>query len=203
MFLYNLIEGDLYEESNTNDLSSYCKCLWFCNGGYKIKIGVAIQGNKSTFMQYVVAGAQEFAKSKNDIELVVVYAEDRADKQIGQIDNFITQKVKAIVINPVDKVASAPAVAAANKSGIPIITVNTTVENQNKATAHSGSDDIVAGEMQMEFLAKAIGKKGDVAIINGVINNGLDLLNVQTFYQQIVKGAIIVVAVLLDRTRNN
>ena len=29
-------------------------------------------------------------------------------------------------------------------------------------------------------------------------NNGLDLLNVQTFYQQIVKGAIIIMAVMLE-----
>ena len=40
-------------------------------------------------------------------------------------------------------------------------------------------------------------------LIIGIINNGLDLLNVQTFYQQIVKGAIIIVAVLMDRNRNS
>lgn len=39
------------------------------------------------------------------------------------------------------------------------------------------------------------------SMILGVINNGLDLLNVQTFYQQIVKGAIIIIAVLADRNR--
>ncbi len=37
------------------------------------------------------------------------------------------------------------------------------------------------------------------ALLMGVINNGLDLLNVSSYYQQIVKGAIIVGAVLLDR----
>lgn len=36
-------------------------------------------------------------------------------------------------------------------------------------------------------------------LIIGVINNGLDLLNVTSYYQQIVKGAIIIAAVLLDR----
>jgi len=40
-------------------------------------------------------------------------------------------------------------------------------------------------------------------LIIGVINNGLDLLNVQTFYQQIVKGAIIIIAVLMDRKRSS
>jgi inositol transport system permease protein len=37
------------------------------------------------------------------------------------------------------------------------------------------------------------------ALLMGVINNGLDLLNVSSYYQQIVKGVIIVGAVWLDR----
>lgn len=37
------------------------------------------------------------------------------------------------------------------------------------------------------------------ALLMGVINNGLDLANVPSYYQQIVKGAIIVTAVALDR----
>ncbi|WP_405096738.1 ABC transporter permease subunit [Oceanobacillus sp. FSL H7-0719] len=38
------------------------------------------------------------------------------------------------------------------------------------------------------------------ALIIGVISNGLNLLNVSSFYQQIVKGGIILVAVLFDRS---
>ena len=38
------------------------------------------------------------------------------------------------------------------------------------------------------------------ALIIGVMNNGLDLLNVSSYWQQIVKGVIIVLAVLLDKT---
>lgn len=38
-------------------------------------------------------------------------------------------------------------------------------------------------------------------LIIGVVNNGLDLLGVQSYYQQIIKGALIVVAVLLDPSR--
>ncbi len=36
-------------------------------------------------------------------------------------------------------------------------------------------------------------------LIIGIMNNGLDLLNVSSYYQQIVKGVIIVLAVLLDK----
>lgn len=40
------------------------------------------------------------------------------------------------------------------------------------------------------------------ALLIGVINNGMDLLGVDPFYKQIVKGAIIVAAVLIDRKRS-
>ncbi|WP_126426164.1 ABC transporter permease [Brevibacillus marinus] len=39
-------------------------------------------------------------------------------------------------------------------------------------------------------------------MIIGVVNNGLDLLNVSSYYQQIVKGCIIVGAVLLDSKKS-
>ncbi len=41
------------------------------------------------------------------------------------------------------------------------------------------------------------------ALIIGVINNGLDLLGVSSYYQQVIKGAIIVLAVLLDPSRRS
>lgn len=41
------------------------------------------------------------------------------------------------------------------------------------------------------------------AVIIGVLDNGLNLLNVSSFYQQVVKGAVILVAVLLDRSKKN
>ncbi len=39
------------------------------------------------------------------------------------------------------------------------------------------------------------------ALIIGVINNGLDLLGVSSYFQQVIKGVIIVAAVLLDVSR--
>lgn len=40
------------------------------------------------------------------------------------------------------------------------------------------------------------------ALVIGVINNGMDLLNINTYWQQIIKGAIIVLAVTLDKMKN-
>lgn len=39
------------------------------------------------------------------------------------------------------------------------------------------------------------------ALIIGILNNGLDLLNVSSYYQQVIKGLIIVGAVLFDRKK--
>lgn len=39
------------------------------------------------------------------------------------------------------------------------------------------------------------------ALIIGTLNNGLNLLGVSSFYQQIVKGIVIIIAVLLDRKK--
>jgi predicted ABC-type sugar transport system permease subunit len=41
-----------------------------------------------------------------------------------------------------------------------------------------------------------------MSLIIGVLNNGLDLLNVSAYWQTIIKGSIIVVAVIIDERKN-
>ena len=155
--------------------------LSFANGAQEkaddagISIGVAIQGNQSTFMQYVVAGMHQRLDEAENVEMHLVYAEDRADKQVSQIETFVAQGVDVIVLNPVDKVGSSAAVEIANEAGIPIVTVNTQTENQADATAFSGSDDVEAGRLQMEALAKALDYRGNVALIHGAMGHDAQL----------------------------
>ena len=40
------------------------------------------------------------------------------------------------------------------------------------------------------------------ALLIGVVNNGLDLMGVESYYQLVIKGTLIVAAVMLDQTRN-
>lgn len=40
------------------------------------------------------------------------------------------------------------------------------------------------------------------ALIIGTLNNGLNLLGVSSFYQQVVKGIVILIAVLIDRKKS-
>lgn len=39
-------------------------------------------------------------------------------------------------------------------------------------------------------------------LLIGVVNNGLDLLGVESYYQQVIKGVLIVAAVMLDKARH-
>lgn len=63
-------------------------------------------------------------------------------------------------------------------------------------------DAIAAAVIGGTSLSGGIGGVGGAllgALLIGVINNGLDLLNVSSYFQQIVKGAIIVGAVWMDK----
>lgn len=65
-------------------------------------------------------------------------------------------------------------------------------------------DAIAAVVIGGTSLAGGIGRvSGTVigALLIGVMNNGLDLLGVESYYQQVIKGGLIVAAVMLDRSR--
>jgi putative xylitol transport system permease protein len=66
-------------------------------------------------------------------------------------------------------------------------------------------DAIAAVVIGGTSLTGGIGKIGYTIVgvlIIGMINNGLDLMGVSSYYQQIVKGTIIVVAVVIDKSRH-
>jgi ribose/xylose/arabinose/galactoside ABC-type transport system permease subunit len=63
-------------------------------------------------------------------------------------------------------------------------------------------DAIAASVIGGTSLSGGVGSIGGTIIgvlIIGVISNGMDILNISSYYQQIVKGAIIALAVILDR----
>lgn len=54
-------------------------------------------------------------------------------------------------------------------------------------------------------MAGGSGKLGGTligALIIGILNNGLNLMNVNSFWQTVVKGVVILLAVFLDYIRN-
>jgi ABC-type sugar transport system substrate-binding protein len=168
----------------------------YAGGGQQAKsdqlvIGVALQGNQSGFVQYMATGIFEYQKkSAPDVKLEVVYADDDPAKQQSQVEQFVAQGVKAIILNPVDKVQSAAAVDFAAKAGVPIITMNTTSDSKN-VSAHVGSDDVEAGTLQLERLLKAAKDNGitnpRVAYINAVLGHSAQVFREQAYKEVLAK----------------
>lgn len=141
----------------------------------KLKIGVTMQGNQSSFIQYITTGIYEYEKKhKDEVSVEVVFADDDAAKQLSQIETFVSKGVDAIIVNPVDKTQGATGVDLAADNDIPVITVNTTTDSK-KNTAHVGSDDILAGKMQMQEVIDKNGKNINVAYVDAVLGHSAQI----------------------------
>ena len=154
----------------------------------KVKVGLSFFGLKNLFPATIKDAMLAYVKEKgydSQIELVILDAQDNAATQVNQIDNLIAQDVKVIMLNPMDSEALVPAVKAATSANIPIYTVNAEV-NSDQITCHVGSNDIVAGEMEMQYLADKMGGKGNIVIIHGPNGISAEILRRQG-YENILK----------------
>lgn len=119
----------------------------------------------SEFMTLMNAGVEARAKELG-VKLVFADANNDPNKQIGQVENFIAQKVDAMIVAPVDVDAIKPGVDAAKDAGIPFVAANMYVESDN-VTAYAGPNDIQAGELAMQYAVDQLGGKGNVIILEG------------------------------------
>jgi len=153
-----------------------------------IVIGVSMQGNQSGFVQYLTSGMYEYQKNTApDIKLDVVFADDDSAKQLSQVETFVSNKVDAIILNPVDKVQGATAVDFAAAAGIPIITINTTTDS-DKVSAHVGSDDVEAGRLQMERLISVAGPSAKVAYVDAVLGHSAQVGRAAGYAEALAKN---------------
>jgi inositol transport system substrate-binding protein len=89
---------------------------------------------------------------------------------------MIEQGYKAIMVVPVDTSAMGPITEAVTKAGIPLIYVNRNpfgTEQPPTGVYYVGSQEIVAGQLQGEYLVKLLGDnaKGGVGILEGILSN--------------------------------
>ena len=137
----------------------------------KIRIGVSLLSFDNEFIMGIKA-AMEVQAEKLDVELIINDGQNSAEKQVSQVANYIAKKVDVIILNPASYLGCESAIEAANGAGIPIITVNTLVINQDKCTTFVGSDAIESGRLEMEYAAMILNGKGNVVILHG--QNGHD-----------------------------
>lgn len=102
---------------------------------------------------------------KYGYNLIITSADFDLGKQISQIEDFISRKVDAIIVCPVDSKGIGSGIAEANKAGIPVFTADIAAEEGN-VVSHIASDNVQGGMLAGEYLAKLLNGKGNVAIIN-------------------------------------
>ena len=142
------------------------------DGEKGIVIGASMLSLQSEFVVNVKDAMEARAKEIN-IELIVNDAQRTADKQVQQIETFISQKVDAIILNPCEVEASSPAIEKAKAAGIPIINVNS--ETAAAPDGFVGSRDEEAGEIAMEQIAKLLNGKGNVVMIEGYMGQAAQI----------------------------
>jgi len=134
-------------------------------------IGVAVADQKSLFYIAAVDGMKKAAKA-NNVKLIVLSADNDANKQVGQVNNLITQNVDAIVFIAQDATAAAAGVKAANKAKIPVIAVDQKPQSGNGVLAtYIATNSVAAGEELCTWLFKQIGNKGEIGILHGVLGS--------------------------------
>lgn len=138
----------------------------------KIRIGVSISNFNDTFLTYMKDGMDKYAKSLgSDVEVTYVDAKEDTATQLAQVENFIAQKMNAIVVVPVNTEATTPITEACMKAKVPLVYVNRLPANLPDKVVFVGSNSIDAGIFQMEYLAKKMGGKGNVVIMMGKLDN--------------------------------
>jgi inositol transport system substrate-binding protein len=133
--------------------------------GKVLKIGVSFP-ILDQFLQKVADGMTARAK-EDGVELNIVAAQEKTDVQLGQVENFISDKVDGIIVVPVDTDAAGPLTEAASAAKIPLAYVNRRPSDLPSNVPYVGSDSLVSGNLEMEALAKLANGKGNVAILQG------------------------------------
>jgi ribose transport system substrate-binding protein len=137
-------------------------------------LGVALP---NTVNPYYVSMRQSFLDNgaKAGFDVKVAIANDSDSNQLSQIDAFIQQKVCAVALNAVNSGPGAASVAALNRAGIPVFTVNVIVSpddlKRQKASIlqYVGADQVEGGKVMGEAVVEDLGK--DAKIVAGIIGD--------------------------------
>ena len=131
-----------------------------------ITIGVSLSTLNNPFFVAMKNSIEKEAKA-NNFKVKVVDAQDDSAKQANDIDDLIQQKVDYLIINPTDSSAISASVENANNEGIPVITLDRSVD-KGKVAQFIASNNVEGGKMAADYVVKKVGEKAKVAELEGV-----------------------------------
>ncbi|WP_331459478.1 D-ribose ABC transporter substrate-binding protein [Nonomuraea sp. SBT364] len=134
-------------------------------GGDGLEIGMSVSTLNNPYFVQLRDGAQAQA-DKLGATLTVTDAQNDASQQVNQVQNFTSQNMKAIILNPVDSDAAAPAVTAAERVDVPVIAVDRGVNGVEVAQTVA-SDNVAGGKLAAQELARQMGEQGQAVVLQG------------------------------------
>jgi ribose transport system substrate-binding protein len=130
------------------------------------RIGVTLLTVQHGFYQALRTGLED-AAAAHGYELLITSGEFDAARQANQIDEFIVQKVDAIVVCPCDSRSVGASIAQANEAGIPVFTADiANASPLGEVVAHIASDNHAGGRKAADLLLQALDGHGRVAILS-------------------------------------
>ncbi|MBN7130605.1 sugar ABC transporter substrate-binding protein [Burkholderia multivorans] len=131
----------------------------------KFVVGYTNLADTDVFTMSRKSAFSDAAKADPNLNVIFTDANGDASRQLDQIDNFISQKVDAIVVVPVDYQGIVPGVERANKAGIPVIALG--IQSAGGKYTFVGSKNFDAGRLQGEFMAAKLPKNAQILYLQG------------------------------------
>lgn len=128
------------------------------------QVGVTLLTETHVFYQNLRLGMQQAADSLG-VDLKIVAGEGDLARQTAQVENFITQRMDAIVIAPVNSSGIASAIEEANRAQIPVFTADIAADG-GAVVSHVASDNRQGGQLLGEYVARRLDGGGNVVILD-------------------------------------
>jgi len=138
------------------------------------KIGFCSNNFNDTFQTYINAAAEDYVNSQGDLTISMVDAQEDVIRQQDMVNTLIAQGVDALIVVPVDTSAMDAVTRAAKEAGIPLCYVNRNPYAEKpipENVYYVGSQEIIAGQQQMNYMGELLHGKGGVAILMGKLDN--------------------------------
>ena len=153
-----------------------------------VTLGVSMALFDDNFLTEVRANMQARAQQQG-VAIQFEDAQNDIGRQLNQIQNFIAQKVDAIIVVPVDTDATPGMTKLSVRAGIPLVYVNR-MPADRKLPPHVsfvGSDETQSGTLQMQEVCRLLHGQGDVVIMMGELTNQSARQRTQDVYDLIGK----------------